>query len=143
MAQFLLQDVPAFGDINGYNSIFMQPLDWWGIAEPEAEFIAYYDAKPPAEPIWEGRVSAYVQRAKGKVLLVCTNDSGYWRSPERLAREKNYGFEVKLNLERLGLPAEFKATDAESLGTLPVQSKGNVISLEMEPGAVKLIAIEK
>jgi hypothetical protein len=107
------------------------------------EFIPYYDPKPPAEPIWEGRVSAYVQRAKGRALLVCTNDSGYHRSPERLAREKNFGFEVKLGLERLGLGPDLKATDAESLGTLPLPQKGGVISLEMPPGAVRLVAIEK
>lgn len=144
IAQFLLNDVPAFGDINGYNSIVMYPLDWWGIAEPGVEFIPYYDEKPPAAPIWEGRVSGYVNRAKGKVLLVCTNDSGYHRSAERLAREKNFGYEVKLSLERLGLRSgAYKATDAESLGTLPIPCNNDTLSFTMEPGAVKLIALEQ
>jgi hypothetical protein len=144
MGQFLLHDVPAWGDIKGYNSLFLYPLDWWDIADAAVEFIPYYDAKPPAAPVWEGRVSAYVNRAKGKALLVCTNDSRYHRSPERLAREKNYGYEVRLNLERLGLRSgAYQATDAESLGTLPIPCNGDTLSFTMEPGAVRLIAIER
>jgi hypothetical protein len=91
-----------------------------------------------------GRVSAYVNRSKGKVLLICTNDGGYGRNPGRFAAEKQWGYHVKLDLARLGLKqGQFIATDAESLGGLPVLlEEGNRLSLHAEPNAVMLVALQ-
>jgi hypothetical protein len=72
------------------------------IADPAVEYIGYCDEQP-AGTVFMGRVSAYLNRAKGKVLLICTNDGGYGRSPERYAAEKQWGYHVKLDLARRGL----------------------------------------
>jgi hypothetical protein len=143
MAEFLHHDTHGWGDINGYNPIFTHVLDSWGIADPAVEFIGYWDEKP-AGTVFMGRVSAYVNRAKGKVLLICTNDGGYGRSPERYAAEKQWGYHVKLDLARLGLQeGRFTATDAESLGGLPVLLEGgNRLSLRADPNAVMLVTLQ-
>ncbi len=143
MAEFLHHDTPCWGDINGYNAIFNPVIDWWGLADPAVEYIGYWDARP-AGTVYMGRVSAYVNRSKGKVLLICTNDGGYGRNPGRFAAEKQWGYHVKLDLARLGLKqGQFIATDAESLGGLPVLlEEGNRLSLHAEPNAVMLVALQ-
>jgi hypothetical protein len=143
MAEFLHHDIHCWGDVKGYNPLFAHVIDWWGIADPQVEYIGHWDERPAAT-VFMGRASAYLNRAKGKVLLVCTNDGGYGRNPERFAAEKQWGYHVKLDLARLGLKAGgFTATDAESLGGLPVRiDNGDTLSLRAEPNAVMLVAIE-
>jgi hypothetical protein len=151
MAEFLLHDIQAWGNINGYNPDFEHPLDWFGLADPAIEYIGYWDAAP-AVVVDGGRVSAYVNRRTGKVLLVCTNDGPWGRAPENFGapgKTAPQWYHAKLNLKRLGLQkGKFKAFDAESLGSLPVEiiGDGDTMTLYMTPcsdaGSVRLVYLE-
>ena len=144
MGLFLLHDIHGWGSVDGYNAVLTYPLDWWGMAEPSVEFLPYYAAHPPATAGAGSLTSAYVQRSTGRVLVVTLNDSPRTRGSDRLAREGQDGYELRLDLEQLGLrEGQFRACDAESLGRLEIPVNGNALPLrEMPPGAVKLVALE-
>jgi hypothetical protein len=144
MGVFLLNDVHGWGSMDGYNVEMTQPLDWWGIINPDIEYLPYYDEKPVATAGWASESSVYVQRAKGKALIVTFNDSTYGRNPERLAKEGQHGFVLEIDLERLGLtPGKVRAFDVESYGTRSFTMDGNKISLTMDPSQVRLIGLER
>ena len=132
MAEFLHHDVQDWGGVNGYSPIFLYPLDRWGIAAPGVEFIGYWDDAPAAGGPADTRISAYVNRKAGKVLLVCSRAGGE-RGP----------VEVALNCQRLGLArGPYLAVDAESLVPLAeTTAASGLFSLDLAPRGVRLVSL--
>lgn len=142
-AYFMVDDVHSV-PLGAYSQVIMAAADWWGLADPAVEYLPHYAAKPAVTTGWADLSSAWVKRKEGRVLIATLNDSGYGRSPERLAKEGRYGYVLKLDLAQLGLePGKFRALDAESLGTVEVPVEGDTISLSMGPQEFRLIALER
>lgn len=178
MAAFLHHDIQDWAC--GYAASFTYPLDFWGIADPAVEYIGFWDNQPPTamkavgyrcrdKGFWEdtpldeqckgGKVSAYVNRAKGSVLLVCSDDSGYHRPEGVDEKEIKYEvrrrpkgldkyeiqYEIKPDLGRLGLTqGGFKAFDAESLDSLEETGlKGDTLTLYLPPNGIRLITLRQ
>lgn len=140
--QFLLADVHGV-DFGAWSRVLAQTTDWWGLAAPDVQFLGYWENRPPASAGPGTRTSAWLKPGSGKVLLATLNANGYGRSPQRLAKEGKFGYELKLDLARLGLTAgRFRACDAESLGTLAIPVNGDTLSLAMQPWELRLIALE-
>ncbi|MCF7847775.1 MAG: DUF6067 family protein [Kiritimatiellales bacterium] len=143
-AYFMLDDIHSV-PLGAYSTNIMHAADWWGLAEPDVEYLPHYADKPAATTGWADRSSCWVKRKEGKVLIATLNDSGYGRDPRRLAREGKYGYVLKLDLQQLGLQAgRFRAYDVESLGTLEIPViNGRSLSLRMSPHQFRLIGLER
>ncbi len=115
-------------------------LDWWGIADPNVEFLPYWAKKPAATINSGGLIGGYINRKTGRVLLIILG--GRSGSPKDFLRRSQYGrnVEVKLDLEQLGLePGKFRATNAETFGKREYPSTANQISLIRGHGNVLML----
>ena len=134
MAEFLHHDVQDSGRGGRRQPDLPSSLGPLGHRRQGVEFVGYWDNAPAAGPAGRPGIGLREpQQGQGPAGL----------HPRR--HRHAAGFEVTLNLDRMGLmPGRFTATDLETLEPLRIGfPPGDVLPLELGPGAVRLVALEE
>jgi hypothetical protein len=147
----LANDIQSWGsDTEGFARTIGITLDWWGITGKDVKFLPYW-AKNPAVTVsftpdgktiaWKNQcyASAYINKREKKILIVALNTSNDWLTPS----QKNFGYYLKLNLNKLGLKGKkIVVSNAETLGmNVKLPYKNGIIPLTMPSHEMKLISI--